>query len=53
VCLCIPPNILKNKRSIGEKRNAYRVPEEEPEENNSFGKPGRRQWIILIWILGK
>jgi hypothetical protein len=36
----------------GEKRNAYRTLVENPEGKRSLGRPRRRWWIILKWILG-
>jgi hypothetical protein len=36
---------------MGEKRNVYRMLVEKPEGNRPLGRPRRRQWTILKWIL--
>jgi hypothetical protein len=35
----------------GDKRNAYRLLVGKPEGNGPIGRPTRRSWIILGWIL--
>jgi hypothetical protein len=35
----------------GEKRNAYRILVGKPEGKRTLGRPRRRLWIILEWIL--
>jgi hypothetical protein len=37
----------------GEKRNAYRLLVGKPEGKRPLGRPRRRWWIILGWILGR
>jgi hypothetical protein len=36
---------------MGEKRNAYRILVGKPEEKRPLGRPRRRGWRILKWIL--
>jgi hypothetical protein len=36
---------------MGEKRNAYRLLVGKPEGKKPLGRPSRRWWIILGWIL--
>jgi hypothetical protein len=35
----------------GEKMNAYRISVGKPEGKRPLGRPGRRWWTILKWIL--